>query len=139
MADEQATGDAADDHADWPHPTADVPGDWVRRDRAFRGISVRLAVHYLGNLGGEVVDAANGGDEDGEATAAGDGAVAGSDEATAEAVVAGDDWRATLSSTAVGVGPTVSLTEVRIVFVGDPERLDAFIDRFAQKAMRAGG
>lgn len=122
MADEQATGDAPDDHADWPHPTADVPDHWVRRDRAFRGISVRLAVHYLGNLGGEVVDAPS--DES---------------EAAAEAVVAGDGWRAALSSTAVGVGPTVSLTEVRIVFVGDPDRLDAFIDRFAQKAMRAGG
>jgi hypothetical protein len=122
MADERATGDAPDDHADWPHPTADVPDHWVRRDRAFRGISVRLAVHYLGNLGGEVVDAPS--DES---------------EAAAEAVVAGDGWRAALSSTAVGVGPTVSLTEVRIVFVGDPERLDAFIDRFAQKAMRAGG
>jgi hypothetical protein len=122
MADEQATGDAPDDHADWPHPTADVPDHWVRRDRAFRGISVRLAVHYLGNLGGEVVDAPS--DES---------------EAAAEAVVAGDGWRAALSSTAVGVGPTVSLTEVRIVFVGDPERLDAFMDRFAQKAMRAGG
>jgi hypothetical protein len=125
MADEQATGDAPDDHADWPHPTADVPDHWVRRDRAFRGISVRLAVHYLGNLGGEVVDAGEETTEDGEAAA--------------EAVVAGDGWRAALSSTAVGVGPTVSLTEVRIVFVGDPDRLDAFIDRFAQKAMRAGG
>lgn len=122
MPDEQATGDAPDDHEDWPRPTADVPGDWVRRDRAFRGISVRLAVHYLGNLGGDVVDAASDGGE-----------------ASAEAVVAGDGWRATLSSTSVGVGPTVSLTEVRIVFVGDPERLDGFIDRFAQKAMRAGG
>lgn len=122
MPDEQATEGAPDDHEDWPRPTADVPGDWVRRDRAFRGISVRLAVHYLGNLGGDVVDAASDGGE-----------------ASAEAVVAGDDWRAALSSTAVSVGPTVSLTEVRIVFVGDPERLDGFIDRFAQKAMRAGG
>lgn len=122
MADEQTTGDAPDDHEDWPRPATDVPGDWVRRDRAFRGISVRLAVHYLGNLGGEAVDAPNEGGEEG-----------------AEAVVAGDGWRATLSSTAVGVGPTVSLTEVRIVFVGDPDGLDAFIDRFAQKAMRAGG
>jgi molybdopterin synthase sulfur carrier subunit len=31
------------------------------------------------------------------------------------------------------------LTEVRIVFVGDPNGLDDLIDRFAQKAMRAGG
>jgi hypothetical protein len=125
MADERATGDALDDHENWPHPTADVPDHWVRRDRAFRGISVRLAVHYLGNLGGEVVDAGEETTEDGEAAA--------------EAVVAGDGWRAALSSTAVGVGPTVSLTEVRIVFVGDPDGLDTFIDRFAQKAMRAGG
>jgi hypothetical protein len=106
-----------------------VPDHWVRRDRAFRGISVRLAVHYLGNLGGEVVDAPS---DRSEAAAEGG-------EAAAEAVVAGDDWRAALSSTVVGVGPTVSLTEVRIVFVGDPDVLDAFIDRFAQKTMRAGG
>jgi len=122
MSDEQTRGDAPDDRGDWPRPTADAPGDWVRRDRAFRGISVRLAVHYLGNLGGEVVD---GSSEDGEASA--------------EAIVADDGWRATISSTTVGVGPTVSLTEVRIVFVGDPDGLDALVDRFAQKAMRAGG
>lgn len=129
MPDEQATRDAPDDHEGWPRPTADVPADWVRRDQAFRGISVRLAVHYLGNLGGEVVDRATEGGE--PATEGG--------EPAAEAVVAGGDWRATLSSTAVGVGPTVSLTEVRIVFEGDPDGLDAFIERFTQKAMRAGG
>jgi hypothetical protein len=131
MADEQRTdvddtsgaaesGDrasAGDDSGDWPRQPTDVPDDWVSRTRAFRGISVRLAVHYLGNLGGEVVDSEDAGGR----------------------TVAGDGWRARLSSVQVGIGPTVSLTEVRITFVGDPDGVDALIDRFAQKAMRAGG
>jgi molybdopterin synthase sulfur carrier subunit len=83
-----------------------------RRVRSFRGISERLAVRYLENLGGERVD---------------DGAVT------------GDDWRATLSAEKVGIGPSLSLTEVTVEFEGDPETLDSLIDRFAQKAMRAGG
>ncbi|MFC5368005.1 hypothetical protein [Salinirubrum litoreum] len=120
MSGDQTAG-ADDDRDDWPHPPADVPDDWLHRDRAFRGISVRLAVHYLGNLGGEVV------------------AETENDEGRQTITVAGDGWRARLSSVEVGVGPTVSLTEVRIAFAGDPDGLEALLDRFAQKAMRAGG
>lgn len=84
----------------------------MREERSFRGISQRLARHYLENLGGEVE----------------------SDDR-----VVGDDWEATLSSEKVGVGSTLQLTEVTVVFEGDEERLEPLIERFAQKAMRAGG
>lgn len=86
--------------------------DWVRRERTFRGISVDLATTYLGNLGGEQAG---------------------------EARVEGDDWVATLSAEKASVGPTLTLTEVTVVFEGDPDALDDLVDRFAQKAMRAGG
>jgi hypothetical protein len=86
--------------------------EWVRRERSFRGISQRLAIKYLENLGAEQV---------------------------ADDRVEADDWAADLSSQTVGIGPSVSLTQVDLVFEGDPETLDPFIERFAQKAMRAGG
>jgi len=86
--------------------------DWIRRERSFRGISQRLAINYLENLGAEQV---------------------------ADDRVEADDWAADLSSQTVGVGPSVSLTQVDLVFEGDPEMLDSLIERFAQKAMRAGG
>jgi molybdopterin synthase sulfur carrier subunit len=92
----------------------------TRRERSYRGISPRLAVHYLGNLGGDERTA--GSDADGDAR-----------------VVEGDGWRATLTAETVTVGPTLSLTEVTVVFEGDDERLDPLIERFSQKAMRAGG
>ncbi|WP_246998767.1 hypothetical protein [Halosolutus gelatinilyticus] len=84
----------------------------TRIERSFRGISERLAIRYLTNLGGERVD--NG-------------------------AVEGDDWSATLSSEQVGIGPSLTLTEVTVVFEGDEETLEPLVDRFAQKAMRAGG
>ncbi|ELY58943.1 hypothetical protein [Natronolimnohabitans innermongolicus] len=86
----------------------------TRVERSFRGISERLVVRYLTNLGGEQV---------------------------AEDTVEGDDWTATLSSESVGIGPTLTLTEVTIVFEtdGDEAQLEELIERFAQKAMRAGG
>jgi hypothetical protein len=86
--------------------------DWIRRERSFRGISKRLAIKYLENLGAEQVD---------------------------DDRVEADDWTADLSEQTVGVGPSVSLTQVDLVFEGDPEELDPLIERFAQKAMRAGG
>ena len=82
------------------------------RTKSYRGITKRAARHYLKKLGGEVVD-----DEH----------------------VTGDGWSVTLSSGKVPVGPTLELTEVTVVFEGDPDTLDEFIDRFSQKAMRAGG
>ncbi|WP_254766920.1 hypothetical protein [Salinilacihabitans rarus] len=84
----------------------------TRIERSFRGISERLAIHYLTNLGGERVD---------------------------DATVEGDGWTATLSSERVDIGPTLSLTEVTVVFEGDEETVEPLVERFAQKAMRAGG
>ena len=86
--------------------------EWVRRERSFRGISKRLAIQYLETLGAEQVS---------------------------ENRVEADDWAADLSDQTVGVGPSVSLTQIDFVFEGDPDTLDPLIERFAQKAMRAGG
>ena len=77
--------------------------------RSFRGISERLAVKYLENLGGERTDGA----------------------------VEGDGWRAELSSETGEIGPTLTRTEVTVVFEG--EALDGLVEAFARKAMRAGG
>ena len=91
----------------------------MREERTFRGISARLAVHYLENLGGAEIEADDG-----------------------VRVVEGEGWRATLTSEKETVGPTLSLTAVTVVFEGedaDEERLDSLVERFAQKAMRAGG
>lgn len=84
----------------------------VTREKSFRGISLRLARHYLEKLGGEAV----------------------SDER-----IEADDWTASLSAEKVSIGPTLKLTEVTVVFEGDPDALDGLIERFSQKAMRAGG
>jgi hypothetical protein len=89
----------------------------MRVEKSFRGISERLARRYLSNLGGAI----EGRDAEGD----GD-------------VVAGD-WRASLSSEKVSIGPSVKLTEVTVVFEGDEETLDELVDAFSQKAMRAGG
>jgi molybdopterin synthase sulfur carrier subunit len=92
-------------------PTTEVGSGRVR-ERSYRGISRRLAVHYLVGLGGERVD---------------------------EGRVEGDDWRVDLSESTVGVGPTLSLTQVDVRFEGDPVVLDDVLARFSRKAMRAGG
>ncbi|APX95217.1 hypothetical protein [Natronorubrum daqingense] len=88
----------------------------TRVERSFRGISERLAIRYLGNLGGEQV---------------------------ADDTVEGPEWTATVSSETVGIGPSLTLTEVTVVFEatseGDADDLESLVDRFAQKAMRAGG
>lgn len=84
----------------------------MRREKSFRGISMRLAGHYLENLGGEQVD---------------------------ENTVEGDGWRATLSATTVDVGPSLSLTEVTVVFEGEPDAIEPLVEAFSRKAMRAGG
>lgn len=85
----------------------------IERERSYRGISARAAVGYLENLGGEQVG---------------------------EDAVEGDDWRATVSEEKVDVGPSLQLTEVTVRFEGESEAsLDALVDRFSQKAIRAGG
>jgi hypothetical protein len=82
------------------------------RERSYRGISVRLARKYLEKLGGTTV---------------------------ADDRVEGDAWVATLADDEVSIGPSLKLTEVTVVFEGDPSTLDPLIERFSQKAMRAGG
>lgn len=88
----------------------------MRREKAFRGISVRLARNYLESLGGTAVD-----------------------DTTVEA----DEWRATLSAEKVAIGASLELTEVTVVFEADePFGEDAFetlLEEFSRKAMRAGG
>lgn len=101
--------------ADAPDADIDVDADRVRVERSFRGISRRLAVRYLSNLGGDSADA----DDD--------------------ARVTGDGWEATLTEDTANVGPSLTLTEVTVTFEGDPAVLDDLIPAFAQKAMRAGG
>ena len=85
-----------------------------RIERSWRGISERLALEYLEGLDAERVG-----------------------EHTVEA----EDWRARTSAEKVAIyeGATLELTEVTVVFDGNPETLDALVERFAQKAMRAGG
>ncbi len=84
----------------------------ARRTKSFRGISLRLAREYLVKLGGDAV---------------------------ADDRVEADDWAVSLSAEKVSIGPTLTLTEVTVVFEGDPEALDSLVPRFSQKAMRAGG
>ncbi|WP_224268104.1 hypothetical protein [Haloprofundus salinisoli] len=91
---------------------SDTTGETRTVEKSFRGISERLATHYLTNLGGERVE---------------------------DDRVAGDDWEATLSSEKVDIGPTLDITEVTLVFEGDAETLVPLIEQFSQKAMRAGG
>lgn len=82
------------------------------RERSFRGLSARAAVGYLEGLGGRRVD---------------------------DRRVEGEGWSAEVGEDEVAIGPSVSLTEVTVRFEGDPETLDPLIERFAQKAIRAGG
>lgn len=96
----------------------DDVGEGRRREKTYRGISQRLAAHYLGNLGGDAASENDGGVVD---------------------AVEGDGWSAELSSATVSVGPTVELTEVTVAFEGEPETLDELVRKFSQKAMRAGG
>jgi len=84
----------------------------MRREKAFRGVSQRLAAHYLRNLGGE-------GETDDH--------------------IEGDEWSAELSAEKVNVAGSMTLTEVTIVFEGPADRLEPLIEDFSRKAMRAGG
>ena len=91
---------------------------WERETVAYRGISRRLAAHYLTNLGGELV----GTDDPAEATR-----------------VDGDGWRVTLSAEKVTAAAAIRLTEVTAEFAGDPDALAELLPKYRQKAMRAGG
>jgi MoaD family protein len=105
-----AGGAGGADDAD-PPPNTDL-GTGRVRERSYRGISRRLAVHYLTGLGGEEA---------------------------AENRVEGDGWTVHLEESTATVGPTLSLTQVDVRFEGDPASLDALVSRFSRKAMRAGG
>lgn len=91
---------------------------WEHETVAYRGISRRLAAHYLVNLGGELV----GTDDPAEATR-----------------IDGDGWRVALSAEKVTAAAAIELTEVTAEFVGDPEALSELLPKYRQKAMRAGG
>lgn len=101
-----------------PPPPPPTEEGWERHEGAYRGISRRLAAHYLENLGGELV----GTDDPAEATR-----------------VDGNGWRAALSAEKVNVVGSITLTEVTIAFAGEPAALAELRPDFEQKAMRAGG
>jgi hypothetical protein len=85
----------------------------MQATREFRGISQRLAVQYLENLGGEALDGGN--------------------------RVEGDGWSASLDERKVNPVGAIKLNEVTVEFEGDAEVLEPLIENFAQKAIRAGG
>ena len=108
---------ATGDEGDTPSLPSAEEG-WKRETVAYRGISRRLAAHYLRNLGGELV----GTDDPAEATR-----------------VDGDGWRVTLSAETVTAAAAIELTEVTAEFAGDPDVLADLLPKYRQKAMRAGG
>ncbi|MEF8808037.1 hypothetical protein [Natronomonas sp.] len=85
----------------------------MQATREFRGISKRLAVQYLENLGGKALDGSN--------------------------RVEGDGWSASLDERKVNPVGAIRLNEVTVEFEGDAEVLEPLIENFAQKAIRAGG
>ena len=101
----------------------------MRVEKAVRGISKRLAIHYLEGMGAQPVDEAGdpveGAGETGEAAAAVDRVVA-------------DDWEVHLSTATVDIGPTLEVTELELVFEGDGD-LEEVVEAFTWKARRAGG
>jgi hypothetical protein len=114
-------GDAGGGDASAAPGSDDLPPaeeGWERETVAYRGISRRLAAHYLVNLGGELV----GTDDPAEATR-----------------VDGDGWRVALSAEAVTAAAAIKLTEVTAAFAGEPEVLAELLPKYRQKAMRAGG
>ncbi|SMO42010.1 molybdopterin synthase sulfur carrier subunit [Halorubrum cibi] len=115
-----AGGTTGTDAVDSEEPASEPPAErgWVRREVAYRGISRRLAAHYLENLGGELV----GTDDPAEATR-----------------VDGDGWRATLSARKVTAAASIRLTEVTVSFAGEEGVLEELLPKFERKAMRAGG
>lgn len=104
--------------------------------RQFRGISKRLAVQYLENLGGERVESGDGVDDGGEGVDAGGEESDGED---APVRVEGDGWTATVTAETVDAAGSISLTEVTVDFDGEEETLAPVVEAFARKAMRAGG
>ena len=84
----------------------------LRVVRRFRGLTREQAVRYLEHLGGR----RHGANE-----------------------VVGDEWRATLSTRRIPVGPSYRLTEVTVTWTGEEEVLEPVILQFRLKAFRAPG
>jgi molybdopterin synthase sulfur carrier subunit len=82
--------------------------------QSYRGVSERAAVEYLVGMGAERTD---------------------------EYSAAGEGWRVETSAEKVPIyeGSSMTLTEVTLRFMGEPEALTALLPKFAQKAVRAGG
>lgn len=81
-------------------------------ERTVRGIPRWLAIQYLEELGGTPHN---------------------------ESTIVGDGWQAEVSEQTVEVGPTMTLTELTVRFVGADNRLSDLVPAFDRKAMRAGG
>jgi len=111
-------GGSGSDSESEPATGPPAEAGWERETVAYRGISRRLAAHYLVNLGGELV----GTDDPAEATR-----------------VDGDGWRVALSAEKVRAAASITLTEVTASFAGDPDALAELLPKYRQKAMRAGG
>ena len=109
-----ASGESEESGVDGDAGGAEDGREGTRIERSWRGISERLALEYLEGLGGERVG---------------------------EHRVEADGWRARTSAGKVSVyeGSTMELTEVTVVFEGEGAELEDLVERFARKAMRAGG
>lgn len=115
----------------------------MRVEKSYRGISARLAVHYLEGLGGDRVTdpAAVGGSSAGRRDRGSLASAADHDEDPyLPAAVAGDDWQATLEVEEVAIGGGgLTLHEVTVVFEGESGTVEPLVEQFSQKAIRAGG
>jgi len=115
--DASASVEEADDDGNAPGLPPTEAG-WERETVAYRGISRRLAAHYLRNLDGEL---------------------AGTDDPAEATRVDGDGWRVTLSAEKVTAAAAIEITEVTAEFAGDLDALADLLPKYRQKAMRAGG
>ncbi|OYR55318.1 hypothetical protein DJ70_11985 [Halorubrum halodurans] len=116
--DGDGNGDNGDADADSPADEPPAEPGWVRREVSYRGISRRLAAHYLENLGGDLV---------------------GTDDPADATRVDGEGWRATLAAAEVTAAASITLTEVTVSFAGEEAVLEDLLPKFKRKAMRAGG
>lgn len=126
--DAEGSSESDDGSSAFDDDASDTPesGNY-RIEKSFRGISRRLAVHYLRNLGGRpIVD----GDPAPEPSSIDDEVVT---------AVGADGWEAQLSSRKVSPGGSLQLTEVTVVFTGQEPAVESIVEAFSKKAMRAGG
>jgi len=102
----------------------------MRIEKRIRGVSQRLAIHYLEDMGARPLDG-EGSPVEG----------AGESRKAAERVerVVAEDWSVRLGTTVVNIGPTLEVTELELVFEGDESVLETVVEDFTWKARRAGG